>query len=80
MIGVAFDNPVGTGTGLYKDHQLFTTKLNHASLVPAIGLLKAIDFDPPSTSIPPTAPAMEIDLSRQSTDRPSNTETLFFPD
>lgn len=47
MAGVEFDNPVGSGTGLYKDRQLFTTSLNHASLVPIIGLLKASDFDEP---------------------------------
>lgn len=44
MAGVEFDNPVGSGTGLYKDRQLFETELNHASLVPIIGLLKASDF------------------------------------
>lgn len=44
MAGVEFDNPVGSGTGLYKDKQLFVTPLNHASLVPVIGLLKATDF------------------------------------
>lgn len=47
MAGVEFDNPVGSGTGLYKERQLFTTPLNHASLVPIIGLLKASDFDEP---------------------------------
>lgn len=44
MAGVDFDNPVGSGTGLYNDHQLFETKMNHASLVPVIGLMKAQDF------------------------------------
>lgn len=47
MAGVEFDNPVGSGTGFYKDRQLFITPLNHASLVPVIGLLKASDFDGP---------------------------------
>lgn len=47
MAGVEFDNPVGSGTGLYRDRQLFVTPLNHASLVPIIGLLKASDFDEP---------------------------------
>lgn len=47
MAGVEFDNPVGSGTGLYQDRQLFETRLNHASLVPIIGLLKASDFDAP---------------------------------
>lgn len=45
MAGVEFDNPVGSGTGLYKEHQLFETQMNHASLVPIIGLMKASDFD-----------------------------------
>lgn len=44
MAGVDFDNPVGSGTGLYNDHQLFTASMNHASLVPVIGLMKAEDF------------------------------------
>lgn len=44
MAGVEFENPVGSGTGLYKDCQLFETDLNHASLVPIIGLIKASDF------------------------------------
>ncbi|XP_021004113.1 ubiquitin carboxyl-terminal hydrolase CYLD isoform X2 [Parasteatoda tepidariorum] len=44
MVGVEFDNAVGTGTGKYNDHQLFEAKLNHASLVPIIGLMKADDF------------------------------------
>lgn len=53
MAGVEFDNPVGSGTGLYKDRQLFVTKLNHASLVPIIGLLKASDFDEPAQASQP---------------------------
>ena len=44
MAGVDFDNPVGSGTGLYNEHQLFTASMNHASLVPVIGLMKAEDF------------------------------------
>lgn len=44
MAGVDFDNPVGSGTGLYNDQQLFEAPLNHASLVPVIGLMKAEDF------------------------------------
>ena len=44
MAGVDFVNPVGSGTGLYNDHQLFETRLNHASLVPVIGLMKATDY------------------------------------
>lgn len=44
MAGVDFDNAVGSGTGLYNDHQLFDAPMNHASLVPVIGLMKAEDF------------------------------------
>jgi len=55
MAGVEFDNPVGSGTGLYKDKQLFVTSLNHASLVPVIGLLKASDFCGP-TDTPTKSP------------------------
>lgn len=44
MAGVDFDNPVGSGTGLYNDQQLFEAPMNHASLVPVIGLMKAEDF------------------------------------
>lgn len=44
MAGVYFDNPVGSGTGVYQDYQLFEAPLNHASLVPVIGLLKAEDL------------------------------------
>lgn len=35
------DNPVGSGTGKYKEHRLFFAKTNHASLVPIMGLMKA---------------------------------------
>lgn len=44
MAGVDFDNAVGSGTGLYNDQQLFEAPMNHASLVPVIGLMKAADF------------------------------------
>lgn len=59
MAGVEFDNPVGSGTGLYKDCQLFETALNHASLVPIIGLIKESDFLGPSdqTRNPPMRPS-----------------------
>ncbi|XP_052817138.1 ubiquitin carboxyl-terminal hydrolase CYLD-like [Mya arenaria] len=43
-VGVEFDNPVGSGTGKYRDQRLFTSKQNHASLVPILGLLKEKDF------------------------------------
>lgn len=35
------DNPVGTGTGKYRNHRLFYAKEKHASLVPSLGLMKA---------------------------------------
>uniref|UniRef100_T1KJA6 ubiquitinyl hydrolase 1 n=1 Tax=Tetranychus urticae TaxID=32264 RepID=T1KJA6_TETUR len=52
MAGVHFDNPVGSGTGIYNDYQLFDAPVYHASLVPVIGLLRAEDFtgDPPPSS------------------------------
>lgn len=64
MAGVEFDNPVGSGTGLYRDRQLFITPLNHASLVPIIGLLKASDFEPPK---PParTSSVNLIDINQE---------------
>ncbi|XP_076469899.1 ubiquitin carboxyl-terminal hydrolase CYLD-like isoform X2 [Babylonia areolata] len=40
-VGVEFDNPIGTGTGKYKEERLFYTKYGHASLVPLMGLLRA---------------------------------------
>ncbi|BFZ22695.1 hypothetical protein BsWGS_25734 [Bradybaena similaris] len=46
-VGVAFDNPVGTGTGKYKDKRLFYTKQGHASLIPLICLMKEEDFEHP---------------------------------
>lgn len=64
MAGVEFDNPVGSGTGLYKDKQLFVTPLNHASLVPVIGLLKASDFDGPS-EIAGKTPTRLIDFNSE---------------
>jgi len=44
MAGIHFDNPVGTGSGLYNNIQLFDAPPRHASLVPVIGLMKASDF------------------------------------
>ena len=35
---------MGTGTGRYNDVQLFQTRMNHASLVPVLGLMKESDF------------------------------------
>ncbi|KAL5022293.1 hypothetical protein ScPMuIL_001448 [Solemya velum] len=43
-VGVEFDNPVGSGTGKYKDQRLFTAKQNHASLVPILGLMTEREF------------------------------------
>ncbi len=44
MAGVSFVNPVGSGTGLYNEYKLFETEMNHASLVPIVGLMKATDY------------------------------------
>ena len=38
------ENPVGTGTGKYKDIQLFRAAQNHASLIPILGLIKYNEF------------------------------------
>ncbi|KAL3859912.1 hypothetical protein ACJMK2_010095 [Sinanodonta woodiana] len=43
-IGVEFDNPVGSGTGKYKNQRLFHAKQGHASLVPLLGLIKEDEF------------------------------------
>lgn len=66
MVGVEFDNPVGSGTGLYRDRQLFVTPLNHASLVPIIGLLKASDFDEPPRPPARTSSVKLIDINQES--------------
>ena len=34
------DNPIGKGTGVYKNRRLFEAKKGHASLVPLEGLVK----------------------------------------
>jgi len=39
------DNPVGSGTGKFRDQRLFTARQNHASLVPILGLIKHEDFN-----------------------------------
>jgi dynactin complex subunit len=44
MVGVEFDNAVGTGTGKFEDRQLFCAKQDHASLIPIMGLVKEDDF------------------------------------
>lgn len=69
MTGVDFDNPVGSGTGLYNDHQLFTARMNHASLVPVIGLMKASDFggEDPLDSVHPQVVQLPQKPSRTKT-------------
>ena len=69
MAGVEFDNPVGSGTGLYRDQQLFVTRMNHASLVPVIGLLKACDFEIPAEPERTTPPPRLIDFYSEPTRR-----------
>lgn len=44
MVGVDFVNPVGSGTGLYNEYKLFETRMNHASLVPIVGLIRESDY------------------------------------
>lgn len=66
MAGVEFDNAVGSGTGLYNDHQLFEARMNHASLVPVIGLMKAADFGA-SDSPAPAKPSRSRTVRRTST-------------
>jgi hypothetical protein len=38
------DNPVGHGTGLYNNKRLFTTKMDHAGVLPLEVLMRAEDF------------------------------------
>ena len=38
------DNPVGSGTGKYKNERLFQTKPGYASLVPVMGLIREDEF------------------------------------
>jgi ubiquitin thioesterase CYLD len=44
IVGVEFDNAIGTGTGTYKGRTLFCTRPKHASFIPISGLIKAVDF------------------------------------
>lgn len=60
-VGVEFDNPIGTGTGKYRDHRLFYTKQGHASLVPLMGLIKADDQEVPTQSADRYHPERELD-------------------
>ena len=39
MVGVGFDNAVGSGTGKYKSKQLFYARKGHAGLIPIMGLV-----------------------------------------
>lgn len=41
------DEPVGSGTGKYKDRRLFYTRQNHASLIPLMGLMREYEYDAP---------------------------------
>ncbi|KAK7483267.1 hypothetical protein BaRGS_00025434 [Batillaria attramentaria] len=43
--GVEFDNPVGKGTGKFRDQRLFYTQYGHAALVPLMGLVKLVCDD-----------------------------------
>ncbi|GFO20651.1 ubiquitin carboxyl-terminal hydrolase cyld-like [Plakobranchus ocellatus] len=44
-VGVEFDQPVGSGTGKFRDKRLFFAKQGHASLIPVMGLMKESEFD-----------------------------------
>ncbi|XP_041375383.1 ubiquitin carboxyl-terminal hydrolase CYLD-like [Gigantopelta aegis] len=66
-VGVEFDEPVGSGTGKYKEHRLFFAKQNHASLIPLLGLLKEDEFYSPgsaNTAYPVGGPMLDIEGSR----------------
>ncbi|CAD5117046.1 DgyrCDS5871 [Dimorphilus gyrociliatus] len=52
-VGVDFDNPIGTGTGKYKDQQLFKTAVNHASLIPIMGLMRVSELGLPDPKYTP---------------------------
>ena len=40
----SLNSAVGTGTGKYRNEQLFRARMNHASLIPVMGLVKEADF------------------------------------
>jgi len=44
MVGIECDNAVGTGTGRYRETQLFRTRQGYATLIPLCGLIKECDF------------------------------------
>ncbi|XP_060080817.1 ubiquitin carboxyl-terminal hydrolase CYLD-like [Ylistrum balloti] len=66
-VGVEFDNPVGSGTGKYKNSRLFYAKPQHASLVPIMGLMKADDVTAMSTEFLPSEP-----VKRESLEQPGS--------
>ena len=74
------DKQVGTGTGKYRDQQLFKTRQGHASLVPVLGLMKQSefygfdDFLDPADSFPPPPPPI-VSTSSTPIDEPDT-----FPD
>ncbi|GAB1602632.1 hypothetical protein Ahia01_000542800 [Argonauta hians] len=43
-VGVEFDNPCGSGTGMYNGQRLFKAQKEHASLLPVDGLIKESVF------------------------------------
>ncbi|PJE79397.1 hypothetical protein CI610_01619 [invertebrate metagenome] len=43
-IGVEFEQPVGSGTGKFRDRRLFSAEQGHASLIPPLGLITSSDF------------------------------------
>jgi len=47
------DNAIGTGTGKYRNKQLFRARQNHASLIPVLGLMKAEEYYGSALHVPP---------------------------
>jgi len=47
------DNAIGTGTGKYRNKQLFRARQNHASLIPVLGLMKAEEYYGSASHVPP---------------------------
>ncbi|CAG5128883.1 unnamed protein product, partial [Candidula unifasciata] len=62
---MSLDNPIGTGTGKYKDKRLFYTKQGHASLIPLIGLIKEEEFEHPGTCSPDITDVASPEFIRQ---------------
>uniref|UniRef100_A0A914UHC3 DNA polymerase eta n=1 Tax=Plectus sambesii TaxID=2011161 RepID=A0A914UHC3_9BILA len=76
--GVAFDHPIGGGTGRYGGRDIFVAPLNHASFVPVAGIMRASDFHAENKSTAdrsqlslPTSPPIRAD-DRVSNERASN--------